>query len=73
VEYGKSIGHVLNEISNTTRYIQLANIRYNNLATKDQQTEKCDNKSSHKNYSATLWYTAKAGPAIIWKNPLLSP
>jgi len=55
LEYGKPIGHVLSEISKTTWYNQLPNIRCNSLATKHQQKKNWDNRSSHKNYSATLY------------------
>jgi len=75
LEYGKPIGHVLNEISNTIWYNQLANIRYNSLATKHQQTKECDNWSSYKNYSATLYYNtaqllAKAGTDHLEKSTI---
>ena len=77
LEYGKPIGHVLNEISNTTWYNQLANIRYNSLATKHQQM---------KNATTVHHTKTTVQPCIIiqynyllrlvlttWKNPLLPP
>jgi len=76
--YGRPIGHVLNEISNTTWYNQLAKRRYNSLAIKNQQTKKCDNRSLHKNYSATVpsitrLHNNLLKPAVltVLKNPLL--
>ena len=47
LRYGRPFGHVLNEISNTSRCNQPANIRYS-LTTKHQQMKKCDNRSSPK-------------------------
>jgi len=58
LDYGMSIRHVSNEISSTAWYNQLANTRYNKLATKRQQTKKCNNRFSHKNCNATLYYNA---------------
>jgi len=52
--YGRPTGHVLNETSNATWYNQPENIRYKRLATKHQQTTKCDNRSSHKKLHCNL-------------------
>ena len=58
------VSHVLNKIGNSAWHNKPAKIRYSSLATNISKRKKPDNRTSHKNCSATLYYNATKS----WQN-----